>query len=151
MEIVNLTPHPVTFRFRRPDVPDITIPPSGTIARLEVEEAYVGTICAPEGTPHDPIDGDPPIDILTQTFGALTGLPDPETGTVFVASMLAAKAAREAGRFDVYAVARPVRDDEGRIVAAQALSDCGIPGPTPQYSGNGSTSGFGCAGLTSRD
>lgn len=112
MEIVNLTPHTLSFMVKTSDGSELTlvIPPSGTIARCAVVREQVGTVI---------VDG-VSIPINHTRFGVVEGLPDPEPDTVYVVSALVAQAVSE--RKDVYIVDDAVRDEQGRIVGARALA-----------------------------
>lgn len=116
MTIVNLTPHPLVIE--RAGVRE-TIPSSG-IARCATTERVVGDI---EGIP-----------IVITEFGAVEGLPDPgmrknprcpgefhlcPEEVVYVVSSITAQAVPD--RKDVFVPARPIRDEQGRIVACSAL------------------------------
>lgn len=102
INIVNLTPHAVTFVT---DNGNIVIPPSGTVARRETTTEVVGTI---NGIP------------VTRTkLGPITGLPETVSDdTVYVVSRIIAE---EAGRNDLYIPDQTVRDDQGRIVGCRSL------------------------------
>lgn len=98
-KIVNLTPHAINIT----DGP--TFPPSGTVARVSVQQVGAGTIAG--------------IPVKTQTFGDIVGLPAPQAGTVFIVSAMVLNAAKAAGRDDVVApdTANAVRDDNGHITS----------------------------------
>jgi hypothetical protein len=98
MKIVNLTPHPLVLVGR-------TIESSG-IARCEQVDREIGDV-----------DG---IPVVRSHFGAVGGLPEPEYGTIYVVSSITAAAVPE--REDVFVPARPVRDEQGRIVGSMALA-----------------------------
>ena len=106
MKIVNLTPHAIVVR--QTDGSDLTIPASGTVARVSsTPGAVIGTLA---GAPV----------LAAPTWGDVTGLPDPMPGTAYVVSALVL--ARCAGRADVVAPATgpadgAVRGWDGRIVA----------------------------------
>lgn len=99
MKIINLTPHDVVIT----DGP--TFPPSGTVARVSVQQVDAGDI-----------DG---IPVKTQIFGDIVGLPAPQQDTVFVVSAMVLNAAKAQGRTDVVApdTANAVRNDDGHIVS----------------------------------
>lgn len=109
MKIVNLTPHALNLMPNGPDGPVVTIPPSGTVARCATERTLVETVT---------VDG-VTIPVNRTVFGEVTGLPDPEPGTVYVVSAIVAQAVR---RDDVFIVDNAVRDAEGRIIGARALA-----------------------------
>lgn len=98
-KIINLTPHPISIT----DGP--TFEPSGTIARVSVQQADAGNI---NGIP-----------VKKQVFGDITGLPDPQDDTIFIVSTLVLEAAKAIGRNDLVAPnsANAVRDENGHIVS----------------------------------
>ena len=98
-KIINLTPHDIVIT----DGP--TFPPSGTVARVSVQQVDVGDI---NGIP-----------VKTQTFGDIVGLPAPQDGTVFIVSAIVLAAAKAVGRTDVVApdTSNAVRNDQGHIVS----------------------------------
>lgn len=102
----NLTPHAVTIVSDDGDA--ITIAPSGTIARLSTRDQDAGTIAG--------------IPIVVRRTAAITGLPDPVPGHVYIVSAMVAEAA--AGRTDVLAPdtgPTAIRDADGRITAVRRL------------------------------
>ena len=106
MNIINLTPHAIVVR--QSDGTDLTIPPSGTVARVSSAPGVV--VGALAGVP---VMG-------ARTWGDVVGLPAPQPGTTFIVSGIVL--ARCAGRADVIAPATgpadgAVRDADGRIVA----------------------------------
>ena len=99
MKIVNLTPHPIVIT----DGP--TFSPSGTVARVSVQQVDAGTIAG--------------IPVKTQAFGDIVDLPPSAPDTVYIVSSLVLSAAKSAGRTDCVApdTANAVRDDAGHIVS----------------------------------
>lgn len=71
MKMVNLTPHDINVVV---DETTITIPKSGTVARVTSTQTEVGTI---NGIP-----------VVKTVFGAVEGLPEPEMDTIYVVSSL---------------------------------------------------------------
>lgn len=108
---VNLTPHPITLREERQDgtLLDLTIPPSGTVARVSVT--------------YETVDVPYALPTLRRSFGEVEGVPEPETDTYYIVSSLVLEALRGSGRTDVLAPdtgpESAIRDDEGRIVAVR--------------------------------
>jgi hypothetical protein len=96
---VNLTPHAVAVH--RSDGTVIELPPSGMVARCATTDEVV-----------DRIDG---VEVHAMTLGDLTDLPDSQEGVYYVTSLIAAQAARRAGRTDVYAPGPAIRDPDGRV------------------------------------
>jgi hypothetical protein len=104
MRIVNLTPHPLNFKL---ESGERTVQPSGTLAR-----------CVENAAKAEPLDG---IPVVKKTFGVVEGLPEPEAGTSYVVSALAAQAAWAQGRTDVFCPGDPVRDTDGKIIGCRGL------------------------------
>mgnify|MGYP003611264575 FL=1 len=100
MEFVNLTSHTI-------NLPGMAIPPSGTVARAAATDTPIGDI-----------DG---IPVITTTYGGIQDLPDHVEGTVYIASVLAAQAVKGM-RSDVFAPAQLVRDEQCRVIGANALA-----------------------------
>jgi hypothetical protein len=109
VKLVNLTPHPVTIRVGETE---LTIPPSGRVARVKEEVITVGEI---------EVDG-VKIPLRTKKLSEeVEDLPQPEEGVIYIVSFLAAQAAWAMGRRDVVATGDPVRDEQGRIIAISSL------------------------------
>jgi len=110
LNIVNLTPHILELMPEGPDGPKVTIPPSGQVARCNVYRVQVDTVT---------VDGTD-IPVNRTLFGEVTGLPDPQPDTIFVVSVLVAKAVPY--RPDVFIVDDTFRDEQGRVIGARALA-----------------------------
>jgi len=95
--IINLTPHAI-------NLPGITLPSEG-VARVSVTLDQAGEI-----------DG---IPLVRGSYGQVIGLPEPQTGTIFVVSALVRAALPQ--RTDLASPARLTRDAEGRITGCEAL------------------------------
>lgn len=122
--IVNLTPHAIVLRTGEGPETDVTIPPSGTVARVNQGEArpYLGYMGCP-------------VPVYRQgPFAAIEGLPDYEDGTLLIVSGMVASALKEyearhrneAYRTDVVAPGTgptdgAIRNDKGHIVAVTRL------------------------------
>ena len=98
VKIVNLTPHTV-------HLPDRSIEPSGIVARCQENTTFVGTF-----------DG---ITLIMRYYGDVTDLPDSESGTLYIVSMLVRQASP--GRDDVASPGDLLRDVSGQIVGALNL------------------------------
>lgn len=98
MKIMNLTPHAV-------NVGGITLPPSGSIARVSVTLAQAGEFSG--------------IPLVRGTYGEVTGLPDQQDGVLLVVSAMVRAALPE--RKDLASPAMLVRDDKGNITGCEAL------------------------------
>lgn len=121
MNFKNLTPHAVNVR--RLDGTFLDIPASGNVARVEAKRTEMA-----------PVDG---IAVRMTTFGALTGLPAPQAGTIYIVSALVAqhKAAKrrvpvydDGGMIvsydtDVLVPGESIRDEAGRIVGCDGLAE----------------------------
>jgi len=104
--IINLTPHRLNFFIL--DHPEYSIESSGS-ARAAVERHRDGDV---NGIP-----------VNQSKFGEISGLPAPETDTVFVVSRIVAEACPT--RNDLLIVDETVRDEKGRIIGARALARVG--------------------------
>ena len=107
MKLVNLTPHPI--RIIGVDG-EITIPPSGQVARVSVKQEETGKIV---------VDG-VEIVIRRTKYGEVVGVPEPEEGTYYIASQVVLAAT---DRQDVVApdTTNAVRDENGQIVGVPGL------------------------------
>jgi hypothetical protein len=100
-KIINLTPHMINIEGQDP------IPSEG-IARCQEISKIV-----------DNING---IDIIEKSFGELIDLPAPRKDTIFVVSIIAANAAKKAGRVDCFVPGEQIRDESGRIIGCKNLA-----------------------------
>lgn len=109
--IVNLTPHAIVVRLESGE--DVTIPPSGTVARVSSESVNVGEI-----------DG---IPVMRTEYGNIEGLPEPVDDTVYIVSTLVLLALKDKGivRNDIVSPntspASVVRDADGRVVGVKSF------------------------------
>lgn len=103
---VNLTPHAVNVE--RPDMPNLIIPPSGDVARVETHRVPCGTI----GVGGIPVE----LSVLSD----VTGLPEPQPDTYYIVSGMVLD--RVQTRPDVFAPGQLVRDQDGRVVGCRGLS-----------------------------
>lgn len=101
--IINLTPHEITIIS---EGGNITIPPSGTVARCAVTRRQVGSV-----------DG---IPVNRTVFGAVEGLPEPQPNTYYIVSAIVAQARPDRG--DLLITDDAVRDAQGRIIGCRALA-----------------------------
>lgn len=109
-KLVNLTPHPI---YLVGDKGGMALLPSGTVARCEVQRERIGEIML----------GDATLPVYRSTLGAVEGLPDPAEDTVYIVSSLVAQAVPD--RDDVLFPDELVRDENGRVIGARALSRVG--------------------------
>jgi hypothetical protein len=101
MKIRNFTPHPINIEGQE------VIVSEGIIRCREIVEV-IGEHAG--------------VQLIKKTFGELEGLPEPEEGTIFVVSIIAATAAKELGRIDCVVPGEVIRDEEGRIVGCKNLA-----------------------------
>ena len=106
MNIINLTPHAITFVAENEK---LVIEPSGSIARVSSTTEKVGEVTVGNFT----------IPVTSTVFGQVEGLPDPEKDTVFIVSSLVA--GRVPDRKDVFIPNQSIRDDKGRIIGCLSL------------------------------
>ena len=112
MKLINLTPHSINIYHN--DELICSLEPSGTVARVKSEKVTVGVVN---------INGYD-VNIVKTVFGDLEGLPEPEEGTIFVLSTIAAQAAVSAGRTDVVSPDTfdgVIRDAQGKIIGVRQL------------------------------
>ena len=103
--MLNLTPHAITIATKNGDV---TLQPSGTIARVETIEVVVG-VC--------PITG---VDLINRTYGEVYGLPNNEDAVIVSAMVLDAIKDRK----NVFAPDTgntAIRNDKGHIIKVTRL------------------------------
>lgn len=104
MKFINLTPHEINIYSGEELIK--TVPASGKVARREQWEGIFITI-----------DG---ITITKQFFGAVQGVPDREEGVAYIVSRIVADALTF--REDLYIPGPMVRDDNGKVIGCQGLS-----------------------------
>lgn len=114
MKLINATPHKLEiYNEQREHL--LTLEPSGAIARCKVDRCLHLEI--DRGTDHEAIS------VYSTKFGALEGLPEPKYGEViFVASMVAAQAAKSLGRTDVVSPGELLRNEQGQPIGCIGLS-----------------------------
>jgi len=108
MKLVNLTPHPISLANQAGEI-ILTVPTSGTIARVSTEQVDTGFIVA--GLP-----------VVRNIMGSVTDLPEPVEGTFFIVSLFVLSAI--VGRQDVVAPdtgSTCVRNSAGHIQAVRQL------------------------------
>lgn len=104
--MINLTPHTITVR--GPDGIDYYFQPSGTVARVEMKESFVGEC---------PITG---ATVIERIPGAPTGLPIEGTPCL-VSSMVLAACPGRLGVFAPDTGETAIRNERGMIVAVTRL------------------------------
>lgn len=108
MKIINLTPHTLTFMNADNRVL-FTVSSSG-IARATQTRVCTGAI---ESNGFS-------IPVNASSYGEVSGLPDPEEGTIYIVSALTAQAVPE--RKDVFITDDAVRDEQGRVIGCRAIA-----------------------------
>ena len=103
--MINLTPHPIVLRL--PDGQDVTLPPSGTVARVTMLEDVVGTV---SGVP-----------VIRRRPGPVVGLPDTDQPVIVSSMVLAALPAGAPGVYAPDTGPTAIRDDRGLVVAVTRL------------------------------
>ena len=107
----NLTPHPLVL-LPEGGEPIVLAPDPAGPAR--VSTTSVPVIGAPEA----------PVPVVMTAWGAISGVPPYEPGTILIVSRIVREAivAQRATRPDVMVPHDLVRDAEGRVIGARALS-----------------------------
>lgn len=108
--LVNLTPHALTI-YRWPvDTNPITVPPSGTVARIATRP--MSTEVVDDGVP-----------VTRSALIGVQGLPEPADGVLYVASGMVVDHLGAWGpqRMDVVAPGELIRDDAGRPIGCIGL------------------------------
>lgn len=104
MEIINLTPHVVIVKKTSGDV---IFQPSGSIARVEMEQEKVGEA---NGIP-----------IFLNKAKKVTGLPDPTPDTIYIVSVIVAQTVKREQFVAPDTGPTAVRDKEGQVVAVRGF------------------------------
>lgn len=99
LRLVNLTPHPITI------VGGDTIPPTSPPARVSTTNAPAGDAAG--------------IPLVSQQYGDVVGLPDPQPGVLFIVSAVVRAAVTH--RLDVASPGDLVRDGNGQPVGCRNL------------------------------
>lgn len=110
MQLINLTPHPLTL-IGQDGAVLLTQAPDGPMARCAEDRRELGAVTLQDGAS---------VPLRSVGFGAVTGLPAPRDGVLYVVSRATAEAAT--GRDDVVYPDEQVRDDDGRIIGCRALA-----------------------------
>lgn len=119
MKLVNLTPHDIVFYDRADSLlggtlrlgakPVKIVPPSGTVCRVSSTEGVTGM--AVHGVP-----------VCEKRFSYISGLPEPEAGTLFVVSAIVAIYAMQySHRTDLVTVNELVRNHKGAVLGCCSL------------------------------
>jgi len=100
---VNLTPHKLVIYDKGGENIKYEIEPSGTVARVKVEQEYCG------------MAGD--VEVYKTRYGAVEGLPKPKPATYYIVSNIVLQALKGV-RKDIVApdTSNAIRDENGRII-----------------------------------
>lgn len=104
IDIVNLTPHVINLEINGEMK---AIAPTG-LARCSEVTTEIGTVFG--------------VRFVKKAFGEVTGLPEPEKGTIYVVSAVVLNALNGT-RDDVFVPADAIRDENGRIIGCKALAN----------------------------
>jgi hypothetical protein len=129
LRLQNCTPHAIILFCTEWDedeweerVTAYVVPPSGTVARVEMEREHLFGLSISE---------EAAVPVFTTRAGQVTGLPDPKPGRYLLVSRQVAEAL--SGRGDLVVVDDTVRDDSGRIIGARALASLATPEAREQF------------------
>jgi len=103
--MINLTHHAITLRL--PDGQDVTLPPSGTVARVSMLEEIVGTVAG--------------LPLIRRRPGPVIGLPDGDQPFIVSSMVLAALPAGAPGVYAPDTGSTAIRDERGLVVAVTRL------------------------------
>lgn len=106
----NLTPHSISVFAADGKTLLVTVPPSGDIARVTVSRVETGVV---------PIEPDAAIPVYVGTYGAVTGLPAPALGTIYIVSAMVRQAVPT--RRDVLSPGELIRDAAGQPLGCRGL------------------------------
>ena len=109
-EVINLTPHSVTIEI--PDEGPIIFPPSGTVARIKVENLELPPLIGPITGRECPV--------RKSVFGTPEGVPAPRHGVVYITSTLVAQQLRRPDVLSPDTGPSAIREN-GQVVAVRAL------------------------------
>lgn len=105
MNIINTTPHNVVIYDDEMNI-------------IKTFEPSISVRCKQTETETGSIDGIPTVSV---EFGEIEGLPEPQEDTIYIVSQIVKRAGEQVGRKDLFVPARPVRDEQGRIIGCKAL------------------------------
>jgi hypothetical protein len=121
-KLVNLTPHAVSLLCE--DGSSLTLDPAGYAPRRVANRRELGVLNG--------------LRVVSTTFGAVEGLPEPQPGVVFIVSALVAEGSPE--REDLASPGEAIRDQQGRVIGALGL--CAGPGLTRKMTRKTAPSGW---------
>jgi hypothetical protein len=103
--MINLTPHPIVLRL--PDGQDVTLPPSGAVARVSMVEKVVGTVAG--------------VPVIRRRPGPVFGLPDGNQLCIVSSMVLGALPAGAPGVYAPDTGSTAIRDERGLVIAVTRL------------------------------
>ena len=119
MQIINLTPHAILVFDADGKTELLTLPPSGTVARVAVTRKQTDSLDVGLSNP-GPGDNWPEIPVYVGTYGSVTDLPEPdESDTAFVVSALVRSAMPN--RRDVFSPGELIRGADGQPIGCRGL------------------------------
>lgn len=121
MRIINLTPHTINILragLAGPE-PVLNIPPSGNVARLEVERKEVDIISFANGENLLGDDGHRGISLYESIFGEPTDLPPQKKGVIYIVPSLFRSGF---DRDDLWGAGELIRDSIGKPIGCLGLS-----------------------------
>lgn len=110
MKIINCTPHTVSVH--NSDGTKLTLNPSGTVPRVQVNRTFLQKAGG--------------ADVYRPDYGKPSGLPDRADDTFYIVSSLLAAAAPD--RDDLLTPGNPIRDDQGRVIGCKGLNAPNLAG-----------------------
>jgi hypothetical protein len=118
--LINLTPHSISVFAADGKTLLVTVPPSGEVARVSVSRVETGVVPIESDAAallrRDPLAGVP---VFVGTYGAITGLPAPSFGTIYVVSAMVRQAVPT--RRDVLSPGELIRDAAGQPLGCRGL------------------------------
>jgi hypothetical protein len=121
MNIINLTPHTINIlRAGHAGYEEVlSIPPSGNVARLEVERKEVDIIDFANSEYLIGHPGHRGISLYVSSFGEPTDLPPQKNGVIYIVSSLFRSGF---DRDDLWVPGELIRDNEGKPIGCLGLS-----------------------------
>jgi hypothetical protein len=105
VRIVNCTPHKISIQ--KEDGQFLTVPPSGTIARVTAKNSVA-----------ERLNG---FIVYNTEFGEVENLPDPQEGVIYLVSRVLLNAL-QGSRSDCFSPGNLLRDENGQPIGCQGLS-----------------------------
>ena len=116
MNIINLTPHTINVQNETGDF--VAFPPSGKVARVSAQLTPVNV--AEYGEKITELAFGERFLVSSQEFGAVTGLPEPEYGVLYLVSGLVRQAVPH--RFDVLSPGELIRNEAGQPIGCDGFT-----------------------------